>query len=658
MRFCCNVSGAICPFNDFTCLIPAMRSQLPQSLNACWGKNCFSFMHHIQKYACAILFVLILAQLKRIYVLKCEHKDFLKIIVSDSLPFQEYMNQLGIGEDIDPNSTFQYEILSSQKSVKLAVNGQALYDDSKASGGRGLHLIVINPKSGQIKGSHIFDTFSSKGDSLLVEMLTNGLDGEHLLVFAVKDEASLKLSQKSRKLLTDIGSKHVYHLKWRSLWAMICWKGGADTIHLLNEHIQHTSNVSKWPEPVYLKVTVDPKMFDSSKPLCDWPPSEANSRRIEFCSKYFGYNDLCTCSVNNIMQGSQVDFSDNLVKNVHVVVIASNRPHYLYRMLKSLLGAHGVNTNVITVFIDGYFEETMDVVKLFGVHGIFHMPSGVGNARISQNYFSSFNVIFSLYPEAQHCIVLEEDLEVSPDFFRYFSQTISLLDTDESLYCISAWNDQGYAHSSEDTTLLYRVETMPGLGWMFKRDLFENELKDQWPGPDKQWDWDMWIRHPEVRKGRECVIPDVSRTFHFGETGLNMNSHFYQTYFSTRKLNNDATARLKNVNDMCKDKYERNMHRMMQNALVLDHSKSPCDEEFAPANASSHYVAYFGSHNSTNFINVVKCLRLWDLDARGLHKNAFRTFIRKTPVIFVGYPASPYSIYKPVDIKPLSFEQL
>ncbi len=40
------------------------------------------------------------------------------------------------------------------------------------------------------------------------------------------------------------------------------------------------------------------------------------------------------------------------------------------------------------------------------------------------------------------------------------------------------------------------------------------------------WDWDMWMRLGEVRRGRECIVPDVSRTFHFGSLGLNMNSYF------------------------------------------------------------------------------------------------------------------------------------
>lgn len=26
----------------------------------------------------------------------------------------------------------------------------------------------------------------------------------------------------------------------------------------------------------------------------------------------------------------------------------------------------------------------------------------------------------------------------------------------------------------------------------------------------------MWMRMPEQRRGRECIIPDVSRSYHFG----------------------------------------------------------------------------------------------------------------------------------------------
>ena len=67
-----------------------------------------------------------------------------------------------------------------------------------------------------------------------------------------------------------------------------------------------------------------------------------------------------------------------------VAIIASNRPNYLYRMLRSVLSAQGADPSKITVFIDGYFEEPLAVARLFGIRGIQHTPISSKNARISQ----------------------------------------------------------------------------------------------------------------------------------------------------------------------------------------------------------------------------------------------------------------------------------
>ena len=39
-------------------------------------------------------------------------------------------------------------------------------------------------------------------------------------------------------------------------------------------------------------------------------------------------------------------------------------------------------------------------------------------------------------------MVLGEDLDIAVDLFSYLSQSVRLLEEDDSLYCISAWNDQ------------------------------------------------------------------------------------------------------------------------------------------------------------------------------------------------------------------------
>ena len=216
-------------------------------------------------------------------------------------------------------------------------------------------------------------------------------------------------------------------------------------------------------------------------------------------------------------------------------------------MLRSLLSTAGVNASQVVVFIDGYFEEPLQVTRLFGLKGVQHTPLGVKNARISQHYKASLAATFALFPDARHAIVLEEDLDVAPDFFEYFAQTVHLLDEDPSIYCISAWNDLGYEHTAHDPSLLYRVEGMPGLGWLLSRRLFKEELEPRWPAAERLWDWDMWMRLEDVRKGRECIVPDVSRTFHFGSQGLNMNSYFHDQYFKKHAFNRLPRVTLRDV---------------------------------------------------------------------------------------------------------------
>lgn len=85
--------------------------------------------------------------------------------------------------------------------------------------------------------------------------------------------------------------------------------------------------------------------------------------------------------------------------------------------MRSLLTASGANASMITVYIDGFFEEPMQVVRLFNLKGVQHRPMGVRNARISQHYKSALTNLFAQHPSVRYAIVVEEDLDVAPDFF-------------------------------------------------------------------------------------------------------------------------------------------------------------------------------------------------------------------------------------------------
>ena len=70
--------------------------------------------------------------------------------------------------------------------------------------------------------------------------------------------------------------------------------------------------------------------------------------------------------------------------NLPLLIMASNRPYYLYRMLKTLRQVQGLNHTMVTVFIDGFFEEPALLAGLYGLN--VDQQAGVSErrARISQ----------------------------------------------------------------------------------------------------------------------------------------------------------------------------------------------------------------------------------------------------------------------------------
>ncbi|KAL3817740.1 hypothetical protein ACHAXA_010960 [Cyclostephanos tholiformis] len=123
-------------------------------------------------------------------------------------------------------------------------------------------------------------------------------------------------------------------------------------------------------------------------------------------------------------------------------------------------------------------------------------------------------------PLPKRVVILEEDIQIAPDFFSLMNATADLLDSDETLLAVSGFNDNGYEQLVADPRRLVRSDFFPGLGWMMSRSVWDGPASHPDTGLKRNWApngyWDDWLRESDVRRGRQIIRPEVSRSFHFG----------------------------------------------------------------------------------------------------------------------------------------------
>jgi len=256
-------------------------------------------------------------------------------------------------------------------------------------------------------------------------------------------------------------------------------------------------------------------------------------------------------------------------KKIGVVVLCHNRPEYLKRALDSVLT---YKPDHIPLFVsqDSDRDKTLwsmvnsppykDRLTAFQITERDIPAKRVSAASyyyIANHYKKALDKIFS-ETDLDSLIILEEDIEIAPDFFDYFETTQRLLDEDPSLLCVSAWNDLGQEKFVRDPYALRRSNFFPGLGWLLTRRLWD-ELSPKWPTGF----WDDWIREPEQRKGRDCIHPEISRTYTFGSSGAS-GGQFFKEHLSLIKLNDKAVPwREMDLSYLFKDKWDEQFNKLL-----------------------------------------------------------------------------------------------
>ncbi|EDQ86324.1 uncharacterized protein MONBRDRAFT_28515 [Monosiga brevicollis MX1] len=228
--------------------------------------------------------------------------------------------------------------------------------------------------------------------------------------------------------------------------------------------------------------------------------------------------------------------------------MACNRPTVSKALDKLLAYRPSAAKFPIVVSQDCGHAETKATIQRYGQHGVqlIEQPdlgtpkverghqSFVGYYKISRHYKWALTQMFDV-KHYDAVIIVEDDLEIAPDFFEYMTLGNTLLQRDPTLWCISdhvpsaltqtplAWNDNGKENYVKDPAALFRSDFFGGLGWLLRKNMWD-ELRDKWP---KSF-WDDWIRDNAQRKNRACIRPEVPRTGTFGRIGVSQGQFYDQ----------------------------------------------------------------------------------------------------------------------------------
>ncbi|ESO90960.1 hypothetical protein LOTGIDRAFT_217488 [Lottia gigantea] len=308
----------------------------------------------------------------------------------------------------------------------------------------------------------------------------------------------------------------------------------------------------------------------------------------------------------------------------------------------------------IIVTQDCGHQATATVIqKYVSAHGIIHIKQPdvsdiklpwpqrkfAGYYKISRHYKWALDQVFHKF-NFSTVIIVEDDLDISPDFYEYFAATYPLLHLEKELWCVSAWNDNGKANLvSEEPEKLYRSDFFPGLGWMIEKSLWL-ELGPKWP----QAFWDDWMRHPDQRKGRECIRPEICRTSTFGKKGVS-NGLFYEKHLKFIKLNEQLVPFSKmDLSYLKKERYDTEFLQEVYNSPEMT-----VTEVVVSANKPKLHPVRVTYKTKDEYKAAAKKLGIMDDYKAGVPRGAYRgvvSFVFRGRRIYLS-PPSTWKNYDP-----------
>ncbi|KAK8390081.1 hypothetical protein O3P69_012954 [Scylla paramamosain] len=419
--------------------------------------------------------------------------------------------------EVCPNHHFPVHVYSGKTNddqPRVCISGKYVIEKDVNSGGRGLNLVVVDPKQMKAIIAKRFDTYAGDSSQLEAFLSQEVLEGD-ILVAVTFDEASRNLSPAAKNLFAKLGSSQIQNLQFRGQWFMVTQKGlqGFSPFEELE-----ASKGGLW-SPIDKKFCA-PRQLQGQSIKPD-PPVDQNPDRLRFCATHPHITDFCSVSHRELPLRPAILTNHQIVGSAMfttpIMVIAGNRGHTslsdLTLTLQTVLGQPGVqNKYVVVVYDPRHIPDVLTLSRLFNFSSKAIVPQNFNDTlqyhEVMQLVFETAHVAF---PNSPYITIVEAGLLLAPDFLAYTASLLPLLH-DPTILGISAWNPNGYLNVSTRPDLVYRVEDFPGMAFTLRMETYLKELRTKMKQCCNRRGWGGWFK--AGRWNREIIIPDISRVLH------------------------------------------------------------------------------------------------------------------------------------------------
>ncbi|CAL4121125.1 unnamed protein product, partial [Meganyctiphanes norvegica] len=558
------------------------------------------------------------------------------IIVGDTI-LQDKAEQSRNSKDLYGNETevivplpadvLELEVSMNASGVVLHVNRNMVYKDINRTmpwGKRrerlhaGVHVVILHQLTGALMRAESFMTWQPSNHLMLATMLKTINDGRLCLLIGVP-EFTMHLKLDTMRVIQDLGSSFIEKVTLKDAWFMVIKKGEKSLHEAIVTSKQPGGNLTfKEVSPLKVHVTLQKSSEDVE---CNWYKTAGMEQHAAFCNSYGGYGSFCSCH-QPWMSTPAVSYV--MHEKIPIAIVTAKRLPNVLRQIDSIRNSPGGWETPIAIYVDGINHEAQELGEILHIPVFFHQRNGPHgapvNVKIAQHMAFTLEHVFQLFPEVDKAIILEDDLQLAPDFIPFFQQTASILDGDPNLLCVNAYNYNSFNHTSYDPIRLYRVHSVPAYGWMVRRT-WAKKMLDIWPNATQDVDWDLYVRNTGFLGNWDIIIPEVPRTKHRNGRCEVPGTGIQQDKFSgflTFRTNQEVEAIPSGsaVSD-AQIYYEHHMN-IIDNAIVVNITQHPCEVNPLPTyKTNESYVIYMNQphEGSPTYFVLAHCLGINERDA-------------------------------------------